>query len=110
MDEMIQGGIRVALGTDGLSSNDSLSMLEEVKLVRRRFPRLPAKTIFETGTIRGAEVLRAADQYGTLEPDRKASFVVVDPGEPPDPERVFDQLLAPASRIVGVVAWGRAIV
>jgi cytosine/adenosine deaminase-related metal-dependent hydrolase len=109
MDDMIAGGIRVALGTDGLSSNDSLAMLEEVKLVRRRFPRLPAATIFEAGTIRGAEVLRSTDSYGTLEPGRTASFTIVDLAEPPAPDHIFDQLLSPASNLKGVVAWGRPI-
>jgi cytosine/adenosine deaminase-related metal-dependent hydrolase len=109
MDEMIERGIRVALGTDGLSSNDSLAMLEEVKLVRQRFPQLSAETIFEAGTIRGAEALRAEEDYGTLEPGRRASLIIADLKAPPDSTRVFEQLLAPESEIVGVVAWGRTI-
>lgn len=109
MPEMIERGIRVALGTDGLSSNDSLAMLEEVKLVRRQFPQLSSKTVFEAGTIKGAEALRITNEYGTLLPGRKTSFIVVDLKEPPDPNRIFDQLLSPPSEIVGVVAWGRTI-
>ncbi|MGQ9730458.1 MAG: amidohydrolase family protein [Candidatus Zipacnadales bacterium] len=109
MDEMIERGIRVALGTDGLSSNDSLAMLEEVKLVRRRFPNLSAEAVFDAGTIRGAEALRVTADYGTLEPGRKASFVIVDLQKPLDIEHLFEQLLAPESKIVGVVAWGQTI-
>jgi cytosine/adenosine deaminase-related metal-dependent hydrolase len=109
MDEMIERGIRVALGTDGLSSNDSLAMLDEVKLVRQRFPHLSAETIFDAGTVRGAEALRATEDYGALQPGRKASFIIADLKQPPDPARVLEQLLAPESRVTGIVAWGRTI-
>jgi cytosine/adenosine deaminase-related metal-dependent hydrolase len=109
MDEMLARGIRVALGTDGLSSNDSLGMLEEVKLVRQRFPQLAAETIFDCGTLSGAQVLRITDNYGTLEAGRKASFIVADLHGTPDPDRAFEQLLAPKSRITSVVAWGQTV-
>jgi cytosine/adenosine deaminase-related metal-dependent hydrolase len=108
-DEMVARGIRVALGTDSLASNHSLEMLEEVRLVRQRFPALPAATIFSAGTLGGAEALRITDNYGTLEPGRKASYFVADLGAPPDPERVLDQLLAPEAEIEQVVAWGRKV-
>ncbi len=109
MDEMVAAGIRVALGTDSLASNDSLGMLDEVKLCRERFPRMSAETIFDAGTIRGAEALRVTDKYGTLGPGKKASFVVVDVGEPVDASRAMEQLLSPESTIDQVFAWGQPI-
>lgn len=106
MDRMMELGIRVALGTDSLASNDSLGMLEEVKLVRHRFPNVSAEAIFDAGTIGGAEGLRITDDYGTLEPGKKATFLVADVGASPDPHNALEQLLAPNSTITSVVAWG----
>jgi cytosine/adenosine deaminase-related metal-dependent hydrolase len=110
MDRMIERGIRVALGTDSLASNHSLEILEEVRLVKQRFPHLPSGVVFDAGTIRGAEALRTADQYGTLEPGRKASFFIADLHATPDPEHVLDQLLAPETEIAHAYAWGRKVV
>ena len=109
MDEMVKAGIRVALGTDSLASNHSIGMLEEVKLCRERFPHMPAETIFDAGTIRGAEGLRVTDAYGTLEVGKKASFIVADMGEPVDPSRTIEQLLSPGSTLDGSYAWGMPI-
>ncbi len=107
MDQMIEMGIPVALGTDSLASNDSLCMLEEVRLASKRFPHVPAATIFEAGTTTGAKALRISDDYGTLEPGHKASFFVADLKAPPDPQGIFKQLLSPEAEIVRVVAWGQ---
>ncbi len=107
MDQMMKLGIPVALGTDSLASNDSLAMLDEVRLVWRRFPHLSAAGIFGAGTLTGAKALRLADDYGTLEPTHKASFFVADLKTPPDTERLFEQLLSPQTEVTRVVAWGR---
>lgn len=107
MDQMIQMGIPVALGTDSLASNDSLCMLDEVRLASRRFPHVPAAAIFEAGTATGASALRISDDYGSLEPGHKASFFVADLKAAPDPERIFEQLVSPETEIARVVAWGQ---
>jgi cytosine/adenosine deaminase-related metal-dependent hydrolase len=109
MDQMIEMGIPVCLGTDSLASNDSLAMLEEVRLASRRFPHVPASAIFEAGTVTGAKALRISDDYGTLEPGHKASFFVADLKRAPDPQRVFDQLVGPEAAIDQVVAWGQDV-
>jgi len=109
MDRMMELGIRVALGTDSLASNDSLGMLEEVKLVRRRFPDVSAEAIFDAGTISGAQGLRVTDDYGTLKPGKKATFLVADVAAPPDPHNALEQLIGPDSTITNVVAWGNLI-
>jgi cytosine/adenosine deaminase-related metal-dependent hydrolase len=107
MDQMIEMGIPVALGTDSLASNDTLGMLEEVRLAARRFPHIPAAAIFEAGTATGANALRISDDYGTLEPGRKASFFVADLKAAPEPQRIFSQLLSRETEIVRIVAWGQ---
>ena len=104
--KLLARGVNVALGTDSLASNESLSVLAEMKLVRQLYPELPAETVFRLGTINGARMLRLADQYGALEPGGRASLNVVRVPGTPSQERVFEQVLEPEAEVETVVAWG----
>ncbi len=59
--ELIEAGCRIALGTDGVSSNNNLDMREEMKFaallakVRYSPETLPAPLVFEWATRNGAE-------------------------------------------------------
>ncbi len=106
LDRLLGAGINVALGTDSLASNESLSVLGEMKLVRQRYPELPPEAIFRLGTINGARMLRVDGKYGTLLPSRRASFNVVRTADRPDPDRVLEQILDPAAEIETIVSWG----
>ena len=55
--EMVRTGMSPAIGTDSAASNDSLSMLDEMRHVRRCFPQLGVDTIIEMATINGADHL-----------------------------------------------------
>lgn len=95
-----QGG-RVALGTDGRSSNPDLDLWREARWLRARHPDLPSDTILNLITRSGAEALGIEDRHGILAPGRPANFVAVrvnDPrrdrppdlfAEKPDVRRVF---------------------
>ncbi len=72
-------GIPVALGTDsgaqpvrvqGFSEHNELELLVKAGLT-------PMQAI-TVATKNAADVLKASDQYGTLEPGKKASFIVLD--------------------------------
>lgn len=83
--EMIAAGIRPSLGTDGPASNNNLDMLEEIRLaalihkgVNKDPVAVPAPFALRMGTAYGAEALFLKDQIGTLEPGKKADFIVVD--------------------------------
>ncbi len=61
---MQAAGVRISLGTDGCSSNNNLSMLEEMKVAALQAkllhadPKLlPARTAFEMATLNGAAAL-----------------------------------------------------
>jgi 5-methylthioadenosine/S-adenosylhomocysteine deaminase len=47
-------GIIVALGTDGASSNESLSMWREMRLAHEQNPDIPLYEILKMGTVNGA--------------------------------------------------------
>jgi 5-methylthioadenosine/S-adenosylhomocysteine deaminase len=78
-------GMRVGLGTDGPSgSNNDLDMMEEMDLAAklqktyRVDPRaLGAKGALEMATIEGARALHMEKEIGSLEPGKKADFVIL---------------------------------
>lgn len=86
--ELLARGVRVALGTDGLSSNPDLDLLAEVRFLYGRFPDVPGETLLWMATLAGAEALGWADACGSLEPGKSADWVVVPlSGERDDPYR-----------------------
>lgn len=61
---------RVTLGTDSLASNDSLSILEEMKVINQYDPGISFGKLLEWATINGARALKIDDQFGSLEIDK----------------------------------------
>ncbi len=86
--DMLAGGGNVCVGTDSLASNQTLSILDELRFIRRQFPDVPAETILEMGTINGAKALGLAASIGSLRPGKLADFLAVawNTGGPSSPE------------------------
>ena len=87
--EFLARGGRVALGTDGRSSNPDLSIWNEAVFLRKRHPDLPTDTILEMGTRNGAAALGIEDRAGILAQGRGANFLVVDCDEQNDRPTLF---------------------
>jgi cytosine/adenosine deaminase-related metal-dependent hydrolase len=49
--------IPICLGTDSLASNEDLSMFGEMRMFRKRYPKIPPREVFEMATISGLEAL-----------------------------------------------------
>ncbi|MGI6230141.1 MAG: amidohydrolase family protein [Tractidigestivibacter sp.] len=84
--KMLRAGVTVGLGVDGAASNNGQDMLELMKTavllqkVESRDPvALTAEKALEMATIDGARALGLDDQIGSLEPGKRADFVVFDP-------------------------------
>ncbi|MDD4649636.1 MAG: amidohydrolase family protein, partial [Desulfoplanes sp.] len=75
VEAMLGAGLRLCLGTDGLSSNDDLDLGAEIAWLRRAYPGLAFRDIMAMATINGAEALGIARDYGSLEPGKKAAFI-----------------------------------
>lgn len=58
---MLDAGINVAIGTDSRASNPDLSVYEELKLIRQRFPQLNDQQILQLGTSNSAHALGLMD-------------------------------------------------
>ncbi len=104
---MLDVGLDVGIGTDGVSSNNDLDMFEEMRLTALLAKgstgdptTIPAKAALAMATRMGAEAIHIADQTGSLTPDKKADLIVVDistlhnsPRFRNDPDGVYAQLV-----------------
>lgn len=69
---------RITLGTDSLSSNDNLSMVDEIKCIHKYFPNIPLSEILEWSSYNGAQFLGIEDKFGSLEKGKNPGIVLVD--------------------------------
>ena len=100
--ELLSGGVTVALGTDSRASNPDLSLWKELLFLRARHPQVNPRTLLELGTIAGARALGFDHQTGTLTPGKPANLAVVSlPAE--DNTDPFALLFAPQNRISAVI-------
>ncbi|MEX1071326.1 MAG: amidohydrolase [Anaerolineales bacterium] len=83
--EMLKVGLNVGIGTDGAASNNDLDMFEEVRLAaflskfRSNDPTsLPAHQALLMATRLGAQALHIGHLTGSLEPGKRADFILVD--------------------------------
>jgi 5-methylthioadenosine/S-adenosylhomocysteine deaminase len=72
-----RAGVRVAIGTDSLASNDDLNLFAEMARMRALAPDLPASAIVASATTAGAAALGLDDRLGTIEPGRQAALIAV---------------------------------
>ena len=63
--------INICIGTDSLSSNWSLSMVEELRM----FHDIPLVELLQWATINGARALGIADKYGSIEVGKRSGVV-----------------------------------
>ena len=70
--------INIALGTDSLASNDSLSILDEMKYIYTQHKTAKPQDILYMGTIAGATALRLNNKIGRLEAGFDADIAVID--------------------------------
>lgn len=75
IDMLRRKGVRIAIGTDSLSSNDTLSMIEEMKCLQKHLPHLPLEEILGWATINGAEALGITDFAGSFEVGKRPGIV-----------------------------------
>lgn len=87
--DMLQAGVKVALGTDSLlclDTPDRLSVLDEMRFLYRRDGTDP-RTLLQMGTVNGAVGLGFDPDLVTLKPGITAGLLAVriDRNDPPDP-------------------------
>jgi aminodeoxyfutalosine deaminase len=63
----IETNARMTIGTDSLTSNWQLSVIEELKTIQRFQSYLPFETLLKWATLNGAEALGYSDTLGSIE-------------------------------------------
>ena len=85
VNDLLQAGVNVALGTDGAASNNDLDMLGEMhsaallaKGVANDSSAVPAQTVLEMATINAARALDMNKEIGSLIKGKQADIVAID--------------------------------
>lgn len=68
---------RICLGTDSLASNDTLSVLEEMKVLQSGFPELSLETLLQWSTLNGAKALGMDHLVGSFEKGKKTGVNLI---------------------------------
>jgi cytosine/adenosine deaminase-related metal-dependent hydrolase len=79
VQHMLKHGLLPALGTDSIASNERLDLWREMAILREDHPGIDPGKILEMATLGGAAALQCADDFGSLSPGRKATFLEVHP-------------------------------
>lgn len=75
--DMVARGINVCLGTDSLASSDTLSILDEIRFLRRTGSPLPDHVLLQMATVNGARALGMEPVVGSLAPGLSADLIVL---------------------------------
>jgi aminodeoxyfutalosine deaminase len=70
-------GFNIALGTDSLASNSSLSLFAEMRSVRDSHPWLGPEQVVEMATVNGARALGQSQRLGKIRPGFQADFIAL---------------------------------
>ncbi|MCL2562062.1 MAG: amidohydrolase family protein [Rikenellaceae bacterium] len=74
---LLEAGVRVALGTDSLASNTSLSMLDEVRVLCEE-GGVSLLTALGWATLAGAQALGVDEQFGSLEAGKRPGIALLE--------------------------------
>jgi cytosine/adenosine deaminase-related metal-dependent hydrolase len=69
---------RIVLGTDSLASNWNLSILEEMKTIKKTFPLTPTEQLLLWATSNGARALSFDEELGDFGRGKKPGIVLID--------------------------------
>jgi cytosine/adenosine deaminase-related metal-dependent hydrolase len=74
----LQNQCNIVLGTDSLSSNNQLSILEEIRTLLLAFPEIGLETALGWATLNGAEALGLSEVFGSFEKGKKPGLVQIE--------------------------------
>ena len=92
LDDFYASGVRVAVGTDSLASTPDLNVFAELATMRALAPSVPARMLLDSATRQGAVALGWGEDFGTLEPGRRARLLAVT--VPPSVDDVEEYLVS----------------
>jgi len=105
LQRLLDAGVCVALGTDSLASNDTLSMLDEMQFFKRQHPELHWETIFDMATANGARALDMP-HGGVLAGGLPADITAIRPAPNDDP---MEGVLQKGAAVLMTMSSGRVL-
>jgi cytosine/adenosine deaminase-related metal-dependent hydrolase len=105
--QLLDLGINVALGTDSLASNRSLSMLDEMRHLFRSRKDLKPEEIFRLATVNGAAALKFGRVLGCLRPGYWADLAVLKLPENTGPRHLPAQVLEGTGEWIATIVQGK---
>ena len=107
--QMLDMGINVALGTDSLASNDSLSLLDEMRFLFRSRKDLRCDEILRMATLNGAVALGFGGVLGRLRRGYWADMTVLRLPENIGERNVIAQVLEGAGECMATIVQGEIV-
>lgn len=78
VDLFLENDVNIILGTDSLASNHQLNILEEIKSIQKKYPKINTGTFLKWATLNGANALQMEGQLGSFEKGKKPGVVLID--------------------------------
>ena len=69
--------LKITIGTDSLASNDTLSILEEIKMIQKKFPHIPTNELLIWACKNGAEFFNF-DELGCFSAGSKPGVILIE--------------------------------
>ena len=108
-ERFLSEGVDVLFGTDSLASTPTLSVLDELKFVKRRHKNIPARLLLSLATSVAARRL-LGDGFGKIEEGSPADLCAIAlPAKPADAEEALEVALEAESEVVLTVCDGEII-
>lgn len=76
--DFIDNNAKMTIGTDSLTSNWQLSVLEEIKTIHKYCSYIPINTLLQWATINGAEALSYEAELGSFEVGKKPGVLLLE--------------------------------
>lgn len=74
----VKNNCKITIGTDSLASNYSLSILDELKTIKKYYPQISNETLLKWGTLNGAEFLGIEKYFGSFEKKKTPGIILID--------------------------------
>jgi cytosine/adenosine deaminase-related metal-dependent hydrolase len=77
LEMLINNDCTLVLGTDSIASNYSLSILDEMKTIKRHFNSVTTEQLLQMATLNGAKALNMSDKLGSFEKGKQPGVIVI---------------------------------
>jgi len=104
---LLDSGINVALGTDSLASNSSLSMLDEIRYLYKERKDLKCDEIFRAATLNGASALDYGGVLGRLRRGYWADLTILALPENIGSRQLLNNILEGAGECIATIVQGK---